>query len=65
MKWIKCSERLPEPGTEVLVYVKCAYDTSILHYNVYVYDPAMYQPHWTYVTHWMPLPEPPRNGGEE
>ena len=51
--WIPCTERLPEKGEEVLVYV----NDEILVAN---YSSGGW---WNYefkgVTHWMPLPPPP------
>lgn len=52
MKWIKVTDRLPEEGQAVLCYPE--------------YLPAEYSSYWLqwsefYVTHWMPLPEPPKD----
>lgn len=67
-KWIPVTERLPEENDRYLCNVKsfafpgCSYH-AILHYdkhdgfregNIYTDD----------VTHWMPLPEPPKEVGE-
>ena len=58
-RWIPVTERLPEKDVRVLVrladdsrlYTKI--DTDRIHYDNWV--------RWgTYVTHWMPLPEPPK-----
>ena len=58
MNWISVDERLPEPHTEVLIYLKepnavitgfCNLDDD------WSYDATSY---WT-IAHWMPLPEPP------
>lgn len=64
MRWVPCSERMPEVCT----------DTSYLSYipSFGTADIADYHPdvdEWTFmgmpitVTHWMPLPEPPKEGG--
>lgn len=58
-RWIPVAERLPEPGTEVLVYTKHPHSPK-MEIGVFTYYPEMYQPHWQYVTHWMPLPQPPK-----
>lgn len=58
MEWVSVKERLPEQDTSVLVREKHIRGGGY-HYTVYYYDPTMYQPYWDYVTHWMPLPEPP------
>lgn len=59
MEWIKCSDRLPEEGISVIIYI--GFVTT-----------GFYQEEWFYdsydlddddldheVTHWMPLPKPP------
>ena len=62
-KWIPVTERLPELDTEVLVY---AYNHNIwvweYHGNAWEAEDGYYH-EVDVVTHWMPLPEPPK--GEE
>ena len=50
--WIPVTERLPDFGVDVLIYSKI--DSVCLSY----YDGDSFG-HY-YVTHWMPLPEPPK-----
>lgn len=53
-RWIPVSERLPEDGRTILTY------TLGGNIEVFLYDSSTYQPVWYGVTHWMPLPEPPK-----
>lgn len=71
-KWISVSERLPEPETDVLVAFDDGEITSLWQdwKNVTVTennDPLEYtvdilSGKYHTVTHWMPLPEPPKEG---
>ena len=60
-EWISVDERLPENGTKCLVYTNRGEwldKIEITHYNEGFYIK------YCVVTHWMPLPEPPKKGGE-
>lgn len=65
-QWIKCSERMPEEGENVIVYdnLKQVHECFYLRYGdhvsweIYSYNPSYYDE--VNVTHWMPLPEPPQ-----
>lgn len=69
-KWISVKDRLPEDRHSVLVY--CPHNKCI--YTAYYDD---FNDEWYYfgcgggievyytVSHWMPLPEPPKEGGGE
>ena len=56
-RWIPVTERLPEINTWVLAYCK---------YKDLVIDYVDKNGLWSYgnVTHWMPKPEPPKEGTE-
>ena len=57
-KWIPVSERLPEEGQEVLIYSK--HDWVIADtYN------GPHEPWEKSVTHWQPLPQPPKDNQHE
>lgn len=63
-KWISVKDRLPKPGVVVLVHSKlgCTYFSHRL-YNYAEGKPFSieYSGGWE-VTHWMPLPEAPKEG---
>lgn len=76
-KWISVEDRLPERNTRVLVYAQekedgfeGKYVITIASYtdNLFGYDISGWVEPWQYffasyeITHWMPLPEPPREG---
>ena len=57
-EWIPVSDRLPEKGEDVLVYT-LTHDVLKAH----CYGDRQWFAHdgiWRVVTHWMPLPEPPK-----
>lgn len=61
MSWIKCSERMPDDGIDVLLW----YGEGIA--NIGNWSGGYWYTRWGYwedgdppdVTHWQPLPEPP------
>ena len=66
-RWIPVSERLPEDGSNVLAYYDnkieqrmfaCVYEDGEWFYRM-LYTTTVFK----YITHWMPLPEPPQKGG--
>lgn len=58
MEWISVKDELPERGNDCLVYMsrRGSSPTNIVAttFTKYGFDRAC-------VTHWMPLPEPPKN----
>lgn len=68
-KWIPCSERLPEPLINVIVCtdIKTVTLAWLMYDNWYFADTGnghIEQWGMSDVTHWMPLPEPQKDGGE-
>ena len=55
-QWISVKDMLPEQGQEVIVY-----SGSVLKPTVFAYQ--FWNKHydsWARITHWMPLPQPPK-----
>lgn len=71
-EWIDVNERLPELNTRVLVYYFCAegYSTiTVARFDKYTNGDIWWEldddnQELCIVTHWMPLPEPPRTPKE-
>lgn len=65
--WIPCSERMPEPGAEVLVARRSTPEFALSLYistyhpgrGYYVWQSAEIDFEAEEVSHWMPLPAPP------
>lgn len=57
-KWISVKERLPEKDEEVLCFFVYP-DLTTMCQNVY-YGGGRWLGEGNFVTHWMPLPEPPK-----
>lgn len=62
-EWISVKDRLPEPWKQVLIYSLHDFCESA----VYIGVPGKWRVTWNHemldadsVTHWMPLPEPPK-----
>lgn len=61
-RWIPVTERLPEDGSDVLAYLDSRI-TAANYYKETWQDCVMGRLYLTeegFVTHWMPLPEPPK-----
>ena len=62
-QWIPCSERLPETGTDVIVYYPYWYKSPVqiahLKGDFWESSDGEYDFPVKAVTHWKPLPEPP------
>ena len=61
LRWIPVTERLPEAGERVLCYCRAnIYEVMKMRTDGdWVYDTNHVYMH-SFVTHWMPLPEPPK-----
>lgn len=58
-RWIPVTERLPEESGEYLAY--CGeYDGICVIYYEILKTKSKWRTNWKEVTHWMPLPEPPK-----
>lgn len=62
-KWISVKDRLPEPWEQVLIYSQHDFCESAFYIGV----PGKWRVTWNHemldadsVTHWMPLPQPPK-----
>lgn len=58
-KWIPVTERLPEEDGDYLVYCGEYYGIFVVYYEV-LKTKSKWCCKWKEVTHWMPLPEPPK-----
>ena len=62
--WVKCSERMPETYTKVLVLVEVGNDSKQHIFVDELYESTKYGMLWqnndNLVTHWMPLPALPQ-----
>ena len=65
-KWISVEERLPPPETKIYLIASHSPDgEQIVKTSVWAWDEIGETGdwmNWNEVTHWMPLPEPPRGG---
>ena len=62
-EWISVDEMLPEEKVNCIVYYKHAYCDNDDYWAIGIcfYDGEKFKMDWSYkVTHWMPLPQPPK-----
>ena len=62
-EWISVKDRLPEEKVNYIVHYRHAYcdDDDYWAIGIYFYDGEKFQINPAYkVTHWMPMPEPPK-----
>lgn len=66
MEWISVKDRLPEDSDEFLCYVSILDDMGVKVYDIRILEYFSGAKIWScdgtiaIVTHWMPLPEPPK-----
>lgn len=68
-EWVKCSERMPQRGVPVIVWrrssdwqiVRAQEATLKENYGALLWRIRNGWYHPDFVTHWMPLPEPPHD----
>ena len=58
-EWIPVTERLPEKSGEYLTYCGDYDGVCVLYYEV-LKTKGKWRTRWKEVTHWMPLPTPPK-----
>lgn len=61
-RWIPCSERTPDMPGDYLVCTKNEY-YGTKNVSKRYFNGGCWSGRWTNITHWMPLPEPPEEGG--
>lgn len=66
MEWVKVSDKLPEPHKNVLVFdndegMTVAYYSQFVYFNLSVQGCFASGGQLYNVTHWMELPEPPKD----
>ncbi len=61
-KWIPVTERLPEDNSDVLAYMQNSIESRIFpaSYHKGWWEDCIWNTRCLSVTHWMPLPEPPK-----
>ncbi|KRI87840.1 DUF551 domain-containing protein [Acinetobacter baumannii] len=60
MEWISCEDRYPSPDEWVLGFINDGQGTTG-HEIVYCHNKKFYDSKYELpITHWMPLPEPPK-----
>jgi hypothetical protein len=64
MKWISVNDRMPEDGQEVIIYSEGGkVEAGVYYSNEFGFDyyDVSIRDIIVNVTHWMPLPEPPKD----
>lgn len=66
-RWVSVDERLPEEGTDVLAYQNRGEETRVVpaNYGCGIWFDCCLDCAADSITHWMPLPEPPKGDHDE
>ncbi len=61
-RWIPVTEQLPEDGSDILAVQSCCGEVRIIpaNYDRGVWYDCIFNRIAEHITHWMPLPEPPK-----
>lgn len=66
-EWIPVTERIPADGSDILAYYDNKIETRIIPCNYYKgeWSDCVFNTErvFKYITHWMPLPNPPKKDG--
>ncbi len=65
MEWISVKDRLPEEDSKILVFegygiFLASYEFNEYQKKMFFYEYSTGKMFWDHVTHWMPLPELPK-----
>jgi len=67
-EWVKCSDKMPPDRKAVIVWCYASGCTGYAHYSYQKGEWIMPEPQpagYNHISHWMPLPQPPVQGGDE
>ena len=62
-EWIRCEDATPDVDTSVMAYFAADKEQAVVNISSLIKACMLgdeYSPVWTQVTHWMPLPERPK-----
>lgn len=65
-KWIPVTKRLPENEQDIIAYMDDGEESRIIpcNYSRGVWFDCMFDKKANHITHWMPLPEPPKEAND-
>lgn len=62
--WVSVEERLPEVSGHYLTYTPTRPNSLSRSVHIFFYGKSDFETHGEAVSHWMPLPKPPKSCGE-